>query len=84
MIGTLTIRARTGREISVERVEVLTIDSESCRTSLRDEDVGLCLYVDSMWDVRLTPCRDWQAKPSYIVAVDKAANAGDAGRLVED
>lgn len=82
MIGTLTIKSGTDREITVENVEMIHIHSESCDVHIRDEDIGKVLTVARMSDVRLIPCRNWQARPCYVVVVDKTPNA--VGRLEED
>jgi len=83
VIGEVRIRAKGERCITVDNVAHISIDSKSCDVTVSHEEGDfLTITVEKMSDVRLIPCRDWRAKPAYVIQVDKTPDG--LGRLADD
>jgi len=83
MIGEVRLRTKEGRCLTIDNVAHVRIDNKSCDVTVSHEEGDfITITVEKMSDVRLTPCRDWRAKPAYVVQVDKTREG--RGRLADD
>ena len=83
MIGDVKIKSSTTeRELTVSRVVHIAIRESAGAVTITKEDSATVLIVPRLSDVRLTPCRDWRARPAYVVLVDR--DGAPEGRLADD
>lgn len=84
MIGEVRIRSKAERCITISNVAHIRIDANARDVIVSHEEGDfITISVEKMSDVRLIPCRDWRAKPAYVIEVDKKSK-GEHGRLEDD